>query len=68
MTPVLRTDENWIKLYKQWVSEGKPGTIITLGGETYRVIQNTDEDIQFHPLGSGIDAAYSSRSTAGTIK
>lgn len=61
--PIVRGDDRWETLMRIWIGERKPGFITDRTGAMYKVIPATDEDIQFHPQGAGIDGMYSTRST-----
>jgi hypothetical protein len=61
------TDPQWESLYKIWLSEKKPGYVVTAGGASYRVFEPDDQNIKFQ-LMEGIDSNYNSRSTSGFVK
>lgn len=50
----------WQKLYKAWLAQGKPGTVV-IGGTQYKVLRPNDDDIKFDPKG-GFDSYYGSQS------
>ena len=59
---IEKDDPRWESLYRTWVEEKKPGYVVTVGGASYRVLQPSDEEVKFQPMGS-MDEMYGSRST-----
>ncbi len=57
---INKEDPNWERLYRLWKEQpGEPGIVIIPGGESYRVLRPSDEDIIFEKM-SGFDEMYSS--------
>ena len=53
---IVEEDSQWKSLYKTWISEKKPGQVITRGG-TYNVVQYGSR-VKFKKLVGGGAEAY----------
>lgn len=60
-TAISKGDEGWESLYREWLSQKKPGYLSLLNGTVYRVLQPSDDDVKFLRRG-GFDDMYGSQS------